>query len=113
MYEIKRLAELKAKKDKFEKKLKKVLILKQWKAREEELIAYKTKREKMLKEYTHRITFRDDPLCGLLRTSQEVLQVPMQNTFGGGEGEKSDDPELNKFVVNCSKGMLSITDGRT
>ncbi|GKE06643.1 hypothetical protein Tco_1398661, partial [Tanacetum coccineum] len=61
MEEIKRLADLKAKKEKYEKKLKRVLIAQELKARAVELAAYKAKRAKMM-EYTHCINFRDDPL---------------------------------------------------
>ncbi|GJY32843.1 hypothetical protein Tco_0417312 [Tanacetum coccineum] len=62
MQEIKRLAELKDKKEKFKKKLKKVLTPEQRKAREEELAASEAKRAKMIEEYKQCITFTDDPL---------------------------------------------------
>ncbi|GKD39157.1 hypothetical protein Tco_1259364, partial [Tanacetum coccineum] len=62
MQEIKRLAKLKAKKEKSEKKLKKVLTPEQRKAQEEELAASEAKRAKMIEEYKHCITFTDDPL---------------------------------------------------
>nr|GEX30026.1 hypothetical protein [Tanacetum cinerariifolium] len=60
--EIKRLAELKAEKEKSKKKLKMVLTPEQQKAQEKELAAYEVKRAKMMEEYNHYITFRDDPL---------------------------------------------------
>nr|GEY75696.1 hypothetical protein [Tanacetum cinerariifolium] len=56
--EIKRLAELKAEKE----KLKMVLTPEQQKAQEEELAAYEVKRAKRMEEYNHCITFRDNPL---------------------------------------------------
>ncbi|GJR27140.1 hypothetical protein Tco_1103372 [Tanacetum coccineum] len=59
--EIKRLADLKAKKEKYEKKLKKVLTPEQRKAQQEELAAYEAKKAKMIGEYNNNITFRDDP----------------------------------------------------
>ncbi|GJQ91786.1 retrovirus-related pol polyprotein from transposon TNT 1-94 [Tanacetum coccineum] len=60
MQEIKRLADLKAEKEKSEKKLKMVLTPEQRKAQKEELAAYEAKRAKMMDEYNHCITFRDD-----------------------------------------------------
>ncbi|GJW15601.1 hypothetical protein Tco_0019734 [Tanacetum coccineum] len=62
MKEIKRLTALKLKKEKTEKRLKKVMTLDEIKAQAEELAAYEAKREKMLKEYNHCINFRADPL---------------------------------------------------
>ncbi|GJV38099.1 hypothetical protein Tco_1410576 [Tanacetum coccineum] len=61
MEEIKRLADLKAKKEKSEKRLK-VLTTEELKAETAELAAYEAKRAKMLKEYNHCISFRDGPL---------------------------------------------------
>ncbi|GJX12935.1 hypothetical protein Tco_0204693 [Tanacetum coccineum] len=60
--EIKRLVDLKAMKEKFEKKLKRVLTPQEVKAQEEELAAYEAKQAKMMEEYNHCITFRDYPL---------------------------------------------------
>ncbi|GJY22242.1 hypothetical protein Tco_0394808 [Tanacetum coccineum] len=62
MEEIKRLAALKLEKEKTEKRLKKVMTRDEIKAQVEELAAYEAKRVKLLKEYNHCITFRDDPL---------------------------------------------------
>ncbi|GJW02095.1 hypothetical protein Tco_1560951 [Tanacetum coccineum] len=59
MQEIKRLADLKAKKEKSEKKLKKLMKRKELIAQEKELAAYKAKRAKMMEEYNHCITFKD------------------------------------------------------
>ncbi|GKC52028.1 hypothetical protein Tco_1074773, partial [Tanacetum coccineum] len=60
MQEIKRLTDLKAEKKKYEKKLKRVLTPEQRKTQEEELAAYEATRAKMIEEYNHCITFRDD-----------------------------------------------------
>ncbi|GKE41948.1 hypothetical protein Tco_1469232, partial [Tanacetum coccineum] len=62
MQEMKRLADLKAKKEKSEKKLKKVMTPEQLKAQKEVLATYEAKSAKMMEEYNHCITFRDDPL---------------------------------------------------
>ncbi|GJY05374.1 hypothetical protein Tco_0371314, partial [Tanacetum coccineum] len=61
MEEINRLEFLKAEKEKTEKRLK-VLTPEELEAREAELAAYEAKREKMLEEFNHYITFRADPL---------------------------------------------------
>ncbi|GJX77824.1 hypothetical protein Tco_0324635 [Tanacetum coccineum] len=61
MGEIKRLGDLKAKKNFSEKRLK-VMTTKELKAHAEELATYKAKRANMLKECNHCITFMDDPL---------------------------------------------------
>ncbi|GKC20962.1 hypothetical protein Tco_1023112, partial [Tanacetum coccineum] len=61
MKEMKRLADLKARKEKSEKKLKDMTPAKM-KAQAEQLAAYKVKREKILEEYNHCINFRVDPL---------------------------------------------------
>ncbi|GKG00418.1 hypothetical protein Tco_0302108, partial [Tanacetum coccineum] len=61
MEEIKRLADLKAEKEKSEKRLK-VLTAEELKAETAELAAYEAKRENMLKEYNHCISFKDGPL---------------------------------------------------
>ncbi|GKB09286.1 retrovirus-related pol polyprotein from transposon TNT 1-94 [Tanacetum coccineum] len=60
--EIKRLANLKAEKEKSEKTLKRVVTAQVLKAQAAELAAYEAKRVKMLEEYNHCINFRDDPL---------------------------------------------------
>nr|GFA90191.1 hypothetical protein [Tanacetum cinerariifolium] len=60
--EIKRLADLKAVKDKSEKKLKRVLTPQELKAQEEELAAYEAKRAERIEENNHCITFGDYPL---------------------------------------------------
>ncbi|GJT81241.1 hypothetical protein Tco_1055583 [Tanacetum coccineum] len=62
MQEVKRLADLKAKKEKSEKKLRKVMTPKQLRAQAEELAAIEAKRVKMMDEYNHYINFRDGPL---------------------------------------------------
>ncbi|GJR32877.1 retrovirus-related pol polyprotein from transposon TNT 1-94 [Tanacetum coccineum] len=62
MQEIKRLADLKAEKEKSEKRIKRVLSLDELRAQAKELYAYEAKRVKMLKEYNHFINFRDDLL---------------------------------------------------
>ncbi|GKA96253.1 hypothetical protein Tco_0818348 [Tanacetum coccineum] len=62
MQEMKRLADLKAEKEKSKKKLKRVMTPEQLKAQEEELDTYEAKSAKMMEEYNHYITFRDDPL---------------------------------------------------
>ncbi|GJY18170.1 hypothetical protein Tco_0389661 [Tanacetum coccineum] len=59
--EVKRLADLKAKKEKSEKKLRR-LTPDQIRAQEEELATIEAKCVKMLDEYNHCINFRDDPL---------------------------------------------------
>ncbi|GKB64503.1 hypothetical protein Tco_0920689 [Tanacetum coccineum] len=59
--EIKRLADLKAEKEKSKKRLK-VLNAEELKDQAAELAAYEAKRAKMLKECNHCISFRDDPL---------------------------------------------------
>ncbi|GKC57228.1 hypothetical protein Tco_1084826 [Tanacetum coccineum] len=61
MEEMKMLADLKAKKEKFEKK-KRVPTAQELKAHAEELAAYEAKRAKMLKEYNYCISFINDPL---------------------------------------------------
>ncbi|GJR27507.1 hypothetical protein Tco_1103739 [Tanacetum coccineum] len=61
MEEINRLEFLKAEKEKTEKRLK-VLTPEELEAQEAELAAYEAKREKMLEEFNHYITFRADPL---------------------------------------------------
>nr|GEW94400.1 hypothetical protein [Tanacetum cinerariifolium] len=61
MEQIKKLKFLKAEKENFEKRLK-VLTPKELEAQEAELAAYEAKREKILKEYNHYITFRADPM---------------------------------------------------
>ncbi|GJX11545.1 hypothetical protein Tco_0201404 [Tanacetum coccineum] len=53
MEEIKRLADLKAKKQKSEMKLKRVLTVQELKARAAELAAYVEKRVEMIEEYNH------------------------------------------------------------
>nr|GEY09255.1 hypothetical protein [Tanacetum cinerariifolium] len=62
MQEIKRLADLKAKKEKSDKKLKKVMTPEELKAQEVELAAYEAKRAKMMKEYNHCMNFKEDHL---------------------------------------------------
>ncbi|GJS35436.1 hypothetical protein Tco_0533818 [Tanacetum coccineum] len=62
MEEIKRLDVLKAEKEKYEKRLKKVLTSQELKAQAAELAAYEAKRAKMKEEYNHCINFRDDHL---------------------------------------------------
>ncbi|GKA37372.1 retrovirus-related pol polyprotein from transposon TNT 1-94, partial [Tanacetum coccineum] len=62
MQEIKRLDDLKAEKEKSEKRIKRVLSLDELRAQAKELSAYEAKRAKMLKEYNHFINFRDDLL---------------------------------------------------
>ncbi|GJY01748.1 hypothetical protein Tco_0359900 [Tanacetum coccineum] len=37
------------------------------------------------------------------------MPFPLSATFGGGVRENSEDPELNKFVANCSKGAGTFT----
>ncbi|GKD47026.1 hypothetical protein Tco_1271671 [Tanacetum coccineum] len=61
MKEIKRLAELKAEKEKFEKRLKKVMTPDELRAQAEGLARYEAKRAKKLEEYNHCISFRADP----------------------------------------------------
>ncbi|GKB99649.1 hypothetical protein Tco_0985786 [Tanacetum coccineum] len=61
MEEINILEFLKAEKEKTEKRLK-VLNPKELEAREAKLAAYEAKREKILEEFNHYITFRADPL---------------------------------------------------
>ncbi|GJT33558.1 hypothetical protein Tco_0923977 [Tanacetum coccineum] len=60
--EIKRLAELKAEKEKTEKRLKKVMTPDELRAHAEGLATYEAKKENMLEEYNHCISFRADPL---------------------------------------------------
>ncbi|GJV48409.1 retrovirus-related pol polyprotein from transposon TNT 1-94 [Tanacetum coccineum] len=62
MEEIKRLAELKAGKEKLEKKLKRLMTAQELKVQAAELAAYESKRAKMMEEYNHCINFKDDPL---------------------------------------------------
>ncbi|GKE11047.1 hypothetical protein Tco_1414598 [Tanacetum coccineum] len=60
--EIKRLADLKAKKEKSKKRIQKVLSFDELRAQAEELVAYEDKRAKMLEEYNHCISFKANPL---------------------------------------------------
>ncbi|GJT04155.1 hypothetical protein Tco_0838617 [Tanacetum coccineum] len=60
--EIKRVAELKAEKEKTEKRLKKVMTPDELRAHAERLATYEAKKENMLEEYNHCISFRPDPL---------------------------------------------------
>nr|GEW32896.1 putative reverse transcriptase domain-containing protein [Tanacetum cinerariifolium] len=62
MQEVKRLADLKAKKDKTKKNLRKVMTPKQLRAQGEELDAIEAKRFKMMDEYNYCMNFRADPL---------------------------------------------------
>nr|GEY49522.1 hypothetical protein [Tanacetum cinerariifolium] len=59
--EITRLADLKVKKEKSKKKLKKVLINQELKARAKKLAAFEAKRAKIMEEYNHCINFIKDP----------------------------------------------------
>ncbi|GKF77756.1 hypothetical protein Tco_0230226, partial [Tanacetum coccineum] len=56
------LADLKAEKEKSEKKLKRVMTSQELKAQVVELAAYEAKRVKMMDKYNRCINFRDDPL---------------------------------------------------
>ncbi|GJT47290.1 hypothetical protein Tco_0956005 [Tanacetum coccineum] len=60
--EIKRLAVLKAKNEKSEKKLKKVMTPAEIQAQAQRLVEYEAKRAKMLAEYNHYITYRADKI---------------------------------------------------
>ncbi|GJR69565.1 hypothetical protein Tco_0015630 [Tanacetum coccineum] len=62
MEEIKRLAELKAEKEKSDKRPKKVMTPDKLKAQAEGLARYEAKRAKMLEEYNHCISFKATPL---------------------------------------------------
>ncbi|GKC41334.1 hypothetical protein Tco_1059056 [Tanacetum coccineum] len=60
--EMKRLADLKAEKDKSEKSLKKILNPATIRAQTQKMAEHEAKRKKMFDEYDHQITHRADPL---------------------------------------------------
>ncbi|GJS23261.1 hypothetical protein Tco_0451893 [Tanacetum coccineum] len=112
MEEIKRLADLKAEKEKYEKKLKRVLITQELKAQAVELAAYKAKRAKMM-EYNHCINFRDDPLPITkfnYRVNNSTKEVTMRIV-------RNNQP-LNlmvyeKFVLKKLGGLRRVRGGNT
>ncbi|GKE73453.1 hypothetical protein Tco_1535494 [Tanacetum coccineum] len=107
MQEIKRLAELKAEKEKSEKKIKKVLTPEHRKAQEEELATYEAKRANMLEEYNHYITFREDPLPITKFSYRENVVVDGMHrnlvppeVVVGSNGLVIKEPESESFVYN-------------
>nr|GEV09163.1 hypothetical protein [Tanacetum cinerariifolium] len=78
--EMKTLADLKAKKEKSEKKLKKVMTLPKILAQAQRLGEYEAKRAKMLTEYNHYITYRAKRLP-IMKISYKIHKVNKDATI--------------------------------
>ncbi|GKC93024.1 hypothetical protein Tco_1158466 [Tanacetum coccineum] len=72
--ETKRLPDMKAKREKAEKNIKRILTPELLKAQEEELVVIKAKQVKMMDEYNHYINFRDDPLP--INVQLQAVELP-------------------------------------
>nr|GEX27824.1 hypothetical protein [Tanacetum cinerariifolium] len=75
-----KLADLKAEKEKSEKKLKKVMTPAEIQAQAQKLAEYETKRAKMLAEYNHYITYRADKLP-ITKISYKIHKVSKDATM--------------------------------
>ncbi|GKF19681.1 hypothetical protein Tco_0068319, partial [Tanacetum coccineum] len=95
MQEIKRLAELKAEKEKSEKKLKKVLTPKHRKAHEKELATYEAKRANMLEEYNHWVFVKENVVVDRMHKNLVPPEVVV-----GSNGLVIKEPESWSFVYN-------------
>ncbi|GJR59843.1 retrovirus-related pol polyprotein from transposon TNT 1-94 [Tanacetum coccineum] len=111
MEEIKRLADLKAKKEKSEKRLK-VLTVEELKAHAAELDAYEAEKAKMLKEYNHYISFRVDPLP-ITKISYRVNNSTKKATMRITRNNQPLNYKINdKFVLKmlCLSEWLEVFD---
>nr|GEW88379.1 hypothetical protein [Tanacetum cinerariifolium] len=99
---MKRLADLKAKKDKSEQSLKNIMNPATTKAQAQKIVEYEAKKAKMLDEYYHQMTHRADQLP-VLKIGYRVnssKEASMRNTRGN-------DP-LN--LTMCERFRLKILD---
>ncbi|GKC19562.1 hypothetical protein Tco_1021712 [Tanacetum coccineum] len=80
MQEAKRLADLKAEREKAKKKIRRILTPEQLKAQENELAMIEAKRVKMMDEYNYCINFKDDPLP-ITKFSYKVNNVSKISTM--------------------------------
>ncbi|GJW45325.1 hypothetical protein Tco_0074124 [Tanacetum coccineum] len=111
MQGIKRLAGLKAKKEKSKKMIQKALSPDEIQAQADELAAYNAKRAKMLEEYKRCIFFRADPLpitkiSYMINNSTKEASMRIQNAIRRNSSEAKEMYNKLNFVIEARNDVI-------
>ncbi|GKB48577.1 hypothetical protein Tco_0899330, partial [Tanacetum coccineum] len=101
---LKRLADIKGEKEKFEKSLKKILNPAKVRAPAQKMVEYEAKRKKMFDEYNHKINHRADqlPITKISYKVNSSKEATMRITIDikGSRGRVFKEPESGIFFYN-------------
>ncbi|GJT28515.1 hypothetical protein Tco_0908790 [Tanacetum coccineum] len=107
--ELKRISDLKAKKEKSEQELRKLLNLATLKAQAQKWTEHEAKKVKMMEEYNHQISFRADklPITKISYVVNFIKEATIKITIGGNPLNLIVHPNfrLKQLVINQAKRL--------